>query len=85
MNEGKNRELSMEELDKITAGYPGSLEAREQILPDLSEYENEPVKGKVEEPVPSMFVTENERLVNELPYGELSEEDLDNVIAGRQR
>lgn len=80
MNERNNRELSMKELDKITAGYPGSLEEREQILPDLSGFQ----ETKKEE-IPDIFITENERLVSELPYGELSEDDLDNVIGGRLR
>ena len=78
----KEKELSLEELDKITAGYPGSYEERQQILPDLSEFEE---KKEKEEEVPSIFITENERLVNDLPYGELSEDELDNVIAGRLR
>ena len=78
----KEKELSLEELDKITAGYPGSYEERQQILPDLSEFED---KKEKEEEVPSIFITENERLVNDLPYGELSEDELDNVIAGRLR
>ncbi len=84
MNERNNRELSMEELDKITAGYPGSLEEREQILPDLSGFQETKKEEKKEE-IPDIFITENERLVSELPYGELSEDDLDNVIGGRLR
>lgn len=77
MNNENNRELTMEELDQITAGYPGTL-------PDLSQYD-EVVEDKQVDEVPEIFITENERLVNDLPFGELSEEDLDNVMAGRTR
>jgi hypothetical protein len=82
MKENYNDELSLEELDKITAGYPVNLNG--QILPDLSQYdEEEKTKEVQKEEIPVIFITENERYVNNLPYGELSEEELDNVIAGR--
>ena len=84
MKENYNDELSLEELDKITAGYPMNLNG--QTLPDLSQHdEEEKTKEVQKEEIPEIFITENERLVNNLPYGELSEEELDNVIAGRLR
>ena len=84
MIEKNDRELTLDELDKVTAGYPGSYEERQQILPDLSSLQEKKVEEKKEE-IPSIFITENERLINDLPYGELSEEELDNVIGGRLR
>lgn len=81
----KEREFTEKKFEKITAGYPGSLEERMQILPDLSEIEEEETVVVEKEEIPSIFITENERLVDELPYGELNEEDLDNVMGGRLR
>lgn len=87
MKERNNGELSLEELEMATR-YPG---VSRQLLPDLNEEteiteaEKEELKTEPELNENDLFVTENERLVNELPYGELSEDDLDNVLGGRYR
>ena len=70
-----DKELSLEELDMVQAGYP--------VLPQ-EEPEKESVE-EVNEKDDNLYATENEKLVGELPFGELSEEELDNVIAGRLR
>lgn len=75
-----DKELTLEELDKVTAGYP--------VLP---QEENEEVMEATPELPPlndnsdNLFITDNQRAVEGLPYGELSEEELDTVIAGRTR
>ena len=46
MIEKNDRELTLDELDKVTAGYPGSYEERQQILPDLSSLQEKKVEEK---------------------------------------
>lgn len=70
-----DKELSLEELDMVQAGYP--------VLPQ-EETEKETVE-ETNEKEEDLFVTENQRMVEELPFGELTENELDNVIAGRLR
>ena len=73
------KKLKLSELDKINAGYPNA---------DKIDIINKKIKGTKKEElekIPDIFITENERLVEELPFGELSEDELDNVIAGRLR
>ena len=70
-----DKELSLEELDMVQAGYP--------VLPQ-EETEKETVE-ETKEKEEELFVTENQRMVEELPFGELTENELDNVIAGRLR
>ena len=76
-----DRELSLEELDMVQAGYPvlPQEETEKETVEETNEKEEK--EGKEE----NLFVTENQRLVEELPFGELTEEELDNVIAGRLR
>ena len=42
-------------------------------------------KESVEEVDDELFKTENERLVEKLPFGDLTDEELDNVMGGRYR
>ena len=75
-----DKELSLEELDMVQAGYP--------VLPQEAEKESVEETNEKEETIEkeeNLFVTENQRLVEDLPFGELSEDELDNVIAGRLR
>ena len=76
-----DKELSLEELDMVQAGYP--VLPQEESEKESVEETNE--KEETIEKEENIFVTENQRLVEELPFGELSEEELDTVIAGRLR
>ena len=76
-----DKELSLEELDMVQAGYP--VLPQEEAEKESVEETNE--KEETIEKEENIFVTENQRLVEELPFGELSEEELDTVIAGRVR
>ena len=76
-----DKELSLEELDMVQAGYP--VLPQEETEKETVEETNE--KEETIEKDEDLFVTENQRLVEELPFGELTENELDNVIAGRLR
>lgn len=76
-----NDELSLEELDQVVAGMP--------MLPETEHEEKE----SIEVSVPKESVNRNDELtgiskeaVESLPFDEdLSEEQLDNIIAGFRR
>ena len=73
-------ELSLEELDQVTAGMP-VLPETEKVQREESVQTDLPRKhGKIDE---NQILTDMSRkAVEALPMGELSEEDLDNVIGG---
>ena len=73
------KELTLEELDNITAGYPNSDKV------DALTKKIKTAQKQSEEIKYPRYITENEKLIEELPNGELTEDELDNVLAGRTR
>ena len=75
----EEKELTLEELEKVTAGYPNADKV------DVLTKKIKTSQKHSEEIKYPRYITENEKLIEELPYGELTEEELDNVLAGRTR
>ena len=72
----EEKELSLEELDDIKAGYPNA----DKI--NLLAKKFKPTENSKDKTIYPDYINENEKLIDELPQGELKEKDLDNVLAG---
>ena len=73
------KELTLEELDNITAGYLNSDKV-DVLTKKITTAQKHSEEIKYPE-----YITENEKSIEELPNGELTEDELDNVLAGRTR
>ena len=72
----EEKELSLEELDDIKAGYPNA----DKI--NLLAKKFKPTEKSKDKAIYPDYIKENKKLIDELPQGELKEKDLDNVLAG---
>ena len=72
----EEKELSLEELDDIKAGYPNA----DKI--NLLAKKFKPIEKSKDKVMSPDYIKENEKLIDKLPQGELTENDLYNVLEG---